>query len=156
MGVTLRPTRSRNGAVKGFAVVIDMFAPLRDRGQISLATRTQNCAVILVQYVNSAPAPRALLSSGCSSETVALTVVRNGTRLTLTVPYAVMPASSKKDKILPRISGYSQHHLASEPLRNRPVGSWQPVPRSPRRSTGCGDPGRRQVNPARRPPVRAR
>ena len=118
LDATIRPTHSRDGKVNGFAIDVNTLVPLRDSGRITMKTRTQNCADILIQYVNAAPAPRALLRSGCSSEVMPLAAEVNGTRLTLTVPYAVMPAKSRKDKLLQTINVFSQLHLAYDPVRD--------------------------------------
>lgn len=121
--VMVRPTTSGpKRAVDGFAVVVDMLAPLRDRAQVTMKTRTQSCPDILVQYVHAAPTPRALLSSGCSPDVVPLAATVQGARLTLTVPYALMPVKSQRDRSLQTINVFSQLHLADEPMRHRPVG----------------------------------
>lgn len=38
------------------------------------------------------------------------------------LPYALMPAESKKDKLLQTINFFSQIHLAYNPSNNSPVG----------------------------------
>ena len=121
LDATLSAVRDARGKATGFTVVINTVAPLRDRAQVTLKTRTTNCSDILLQYVHGADSRTALLSSGCSSGNVPVQATADGNRLTMVVPFAAMPDKTRKDKQLSTLNVYTQLHLATDPFRNRPV-----------------------------------
>ena len=122
LDVTLSPLKDGRGTITGFTVVANTLAPLRERDQVGLKTRTANCADLLVQYVHSSTATRASLSSGCATDVVPVKATVKGTRLTIVVPFKSMPDKSRTDKLLQTVNVFTQLHLANEPLRGRPVG----------------------------------
>ncbi len=98
--VELAPTRSSTGALTGFSVTLDLQAPVTDRTQLTLKTRTANCADILLQFARQDGRPHAQLVSGCSTDVRRLAVQVVGKQVRMTVPFSALPAKAQTDGLL--------------------------------------------------------
>lgn len=121
--VELAATTDDAETVTGLRLTFTLHAPLEDRTQLTLKTRTATCADILLQYVHGDGEPSGRLSSGCERDVRRLAASVDGTSVTLTVPLAALPAKARADNVLQTVNAGSQFHLTRDPLLGRSVAS---------------------------------